>query len=870
MDPRVLRTLWPIFVAETREQLQAIGAAVLGLEQGGNDQSPEQLISLKRDVHSLKGSAASLGLSDIEQVVHAIEDGLARCESGQKLPGALVEVTLRGLSAIEAALNRGDAGEAPTVEALASVLAALGRKVDPAQVESPASPAERLRADGLKALDQLEVSLGRLCSPVLEDRPGAVREAVGLAESLKATAQTAGDAAIAGLASAAAAGFARMVEAGVTAGMAASEIAGSLVELRAALELVELRSVPDAAPAGVLPPPVFLPFDSPVAHEPPLPPVETHVAAPHAEPMATARSEGSRRSDMDRVVRVSVRTLDSLATQVEQLAAGRAQQLRRAEAHRELMEQTNQALLQLERAASQVALSGGGGPLEALRAGVGMVRGVQKRLLQLAQNVHREGEQLALVAQVVRDDLRDLRMVPASQMLEPLRRTVRELSSRLNKDVELVLGGGDVRIDRRIVDALKDPLLHLVRNALDHGVETAAARRAAGKPPTARLSVRVEPRGTRLGVVVEDDGSGLSPERVRSAAVRRGLLSEADAAKLTEMQAARLIFQPGFSTRDQVTETSGRGVGLDVVQSTATRLQGAVDVAFEAGHGTRFTIDLPLTLAGALGLLVRTGNMVVALPSDAVERVTRLAPADVGTVAGRVMARVDDEQLSFHALAEAIGMPRLPLALELGRMQTAMVLTLGGVRAVFAIDAVVGQQEIVVRPLGRHVAGVAHLAGAAVLDDGRLVPVLNAPELLRVAGAPLGRFTATELRRPPILVCDDSLTTRFAMKSLLEIAGYPVIAAADGEEAFGILERTPCQLVVSDWQMPRLDGIGLTRRIRAHPRLSRLPIILCTSLDSPEERAAGLEAGADGYLVKREVERGKLLDLVRQLLPSGA
>jgi two-component system chemotaxis sensor kinase CheA len=869
MDPRVLRTLWPIFAAETREQLQAIGAAVLGLEQGGTEQSPEQLIGLKRDVHSLKGSAASLGLSDIEQVVHAIEDGLSSCASGQKLPPALVEVTLRGLSAIEAALNRGDAGESPTVEALASVLAALGRKVDPAKVAPPSSPAERLRTEGFKALDQLEVSLGRLCSPVLEDRPGAVREAVSLAELLKAAAQSAGDASIAGLAGAAATGFARMVEAGVTAGMAASDIAGSLVELRAALELVELRSTPDATAGGALPPPVLLPFDSPVAHEP-LAPVESPVPAPHVEPVVTARSEGSRRSDMERVVRVSVRTLDSLATQVEQLSAGRAQQLRRAEAHRELMEQTNQALLQLERAASQVALSGGGGPLEALRAGVGMVRGVQKRLLQLAQNVHREGEQLALVAQVVRDDLRDLRMVPASQMLEPLRRTVRELCSRLNKDVELVLGGGDVRIDRRIVDALKDPLLHLVRNALDHGVEPAAARRAAGKPPTARLSVRVEPRGTRLGVVVEDDGAGLSPERVRAAAVSRGLLSEADAAKLSEMQAARLIFQPGFSTRDQVTETSGRGVGLDVVQSTATRLQGAVDVAFEAGHGTRFTIDVPLTLAGALGLLVRTGNMVVALPSDAVERVTRLAPADVGTVAGRVMARVDDEQLSFHALSEAIGMPRLPLALELGRMQTAMVLTLGGVRAVFAIDAVVGQQEIVVRPLGRHVAGVAHLAGAAVLDDGRLVPVLNAPELLRVAGAPLGRFTATELRRSPILVCDDSLTTRFAMKSLLEIAGYPVITAADGEEALGILERTPCQLVVSDWQMPRLDGIGLTRRIRSHPKLSRLPVILCTSLDSPEERAAGLDAGADGYLVKREVERGKLLDLVRQLLPSGS
>jgi two-component system, chemotaxis family, sensor kinase CheA len=840
MDPRVLRSLWPIFAAETREQLQTIGTAVLGLEQGTAEQAAEQLTALKREVHSLKGSAASLGLSDIEQLVHAIEDGLARCSPGHVPPPGLVDSTLRSLSAIEAALNRGDAGEPPAIEGLSSLLAGLGRRGLEQVAETKTRAPAHFRREGLQTLEKLEAALGRLCSPGLEDRPGAVWEAVGLAELLKAAASVAGMNAVESFASSIRAGFARMEEPGVGASVAASDIAGALVQLRGSLEALE-ESVPEP------------------------------VAAP-VEPEVTARSAaGRRQQDMDRAVRVSVRTLDSLALQVEQLAAGRAQQLRRAEAHRELMEQTNQALLQLERAAQQLALSGGGGgALESLRAGVGQVRGVQKQLLQLSKDVHREGEQLALVAQVVRDDLRDLRMVPASQMLEPLKRTVRELAARLGKDVELVLAGGDVRIDRRIVDVLKDPLQHLVRNALDHGLEATADRVAAGKSPRGQLTVRVEPRGTRLAVAVEDDGAGLSPERVRATAVRRGLLSEAEAAKLTDAQAARLVFEPGFSTREEVTETSGRGVGLDVVQSTATRLQGAVDIAFTPGQGTRFTIDLPLILAGALGLLVRAGNSVVAIPSDAVERVLRLAPVDVGTVAGHVVARVDDEQLPFHPLTVSLHMPRLPLALESGKPQTAMVLALAGVRAVFAIDAVVGQQEIVVRSLGRHLRSVSHLAGAAVLDDGSVVPVLNAPELLRVAATPVVLRAVTETRRPHILVCDDALTTRFAIKSLLEIAGYSVVTAGDGQEALGILERTPCQLVVSDWQMPRLDGIGLTKRIRAHPRLSHIPVILCTSLDSPQERAAGLEAGADGYLVKREVERGKLLDLVRQLLPTNA
>ena len=847
MDAQLLRSIWPVFSAETREQIQAIGSKVLGLEGPAQEREPDLLPSLKRLVHSLKGSAASLGLDDIERVVHAIEDGLSRFRPEERLPRDVVESMLRGLSAIEGAMARGDAGQSPGVDGLGPLLASLGHE---GATAVPAGGGGGGVVEGLDALESLEAALGALCSPDVPDRPGVVRTAVERARALRQAAESAGAEKVASLAEAAALGFTRMEPGGDAAGMAASDVAGTLVDLRAALE--------SAGGAGA---------------------VERAVEALRAVPPASsAEGSGVQASPSgvsqtgpgtaaDRTVRVSVKTLESLALQVELLLSGRAQQTRRGEAHRALMDGMHEVLLNLERASSQLVLSGGGPALEPLRTGVTLMRGLQKRLLELTKESHRDGEQLSLVAQVARDDLRDLRMVPASQVLEPLRRTVREVSARLNKEVTLELAGGDVRLDRRILDALKDPLLHLVRNAIDHGLESGAERRAVGKSETGKLTVRVEPRGTRIAVVVEDDGAGLSPERVRSTAVRRGLLTSEAAAKLTDMQAARLVFQPGFSTREQVTATSGRGVGLDVVQATAQRLQGSVDVDFRAGQGTRFTVDLPLTLAAALGLLVRTGTTVSAIPSDSVHRVLRLAPGDVGTVAGRVVARVDGEQLTFLSLAESIGLPRLPLALDSGKLQTAALLTVGEERVLFAIDEVVGQQEIVVRSLGRHVAGVRHLAGAAVLDDGRVVPVLNATELVRAA-RPETRSAATQGTRPRILVCDDALTTRFAMKSLLEIAGYPVVTAADGEEAWGVLERSQVQLVVSDWQMPRLDGVGLARRIKSHPTLHRTPIILVTSLDSPEDRAAGLEAGADGYLVKREVERGKLLELVRQLLPA--
>jgi len=846
MDPQLLRSIWPVFSAETREQIQAIGAKVLGLEGPSREREADLLPSLKRLVHSLKGSAASLGLDDIEQVVHAIEDGLAHIEPDTGLPRAAVESMLRGLSGIEAAMARGDAGEAPQVDGLSALLKLLGREVS---VPEPTAAASGLSSKGLEALDFLEASLGALCSPDVPDRAAVVRKAMERARALRASAQESGATRLATLSESAALGFARMEPGGDEASLAASDVAGTLVELRAQLEEGGARNMARTVDAlRAVPAPT--PADS---------------ATPSAQ--AQAPREETRGTTADHTVRVAVKTLESLALQVELLVAGRAQQARRSEGYRALSDGTHEVLRHLERASSQLTLAGGGPALESLRSGVALMRTMQKRLLEVSREAHRDGEQLALVAQVARDDLRDLRMVPASQLLEPLRRTVREVSTRLGKDVALELTGGDVRLDRRILDALKDPLLHLVRNAIDHGLESPEERRAAGKSETGRLTVRVEPRGARIGMIVEDDGYGLSPERVRATAVRRGLLSEEEAGKLTDAQAARLVFQPGFSTREQVTATSGRGVGLDVVQATAARLQGSVDVEFWAGRGTRFTVDLPLSLASALGLLVRTGTTVSAIPSDSVERVLRLKPEDVGTVAGRVVARVDGGQLTFLPLAEAIGLPRLPLAIESGQVQTAALVVVGGDKVLYAIDEVVGQQEIVVRSLGKHLQSVRHLAGAAVLDDGRVVPVLNAPELVRAA-RPETRSTGTEARRPRILVCDDALTTRFAMKSLLEIAGFPVVTAADGEEAWGVLERTSCQLVVSDWQMPRLDGIGLARRIKSHPTLHSTPIILVTSLDSPEDRAAGLEAGADGYLVKREVERGKLLELVRQLLPT--
>jgi two-component system chemotaxis sensor kinase CheA len=622
------------------------------------------------------------------------------------------------------------------------------------------------------------------------------------------------------------AGFPRLAAGGAEAARAAASLAGDLVDLRQRLEQAP------AAPAQA---------------------AATGAAA--AEPHRPA----------DKSIRVLTSTLDSLARQLELLALSEARHARRAREVAAAEAGAREVVRQLEQALQALRLAEAGEERPAVEAAVARLRTLGGELRRLAQDGQREAEAQRLAGAVLREDLRALRMVPAALMLEPIRRVVRDVAGRLGKRVDVEVAGGDVKLDRRIVDELRDPLLHLVRNAVDHGVEGPEARRAAGKPEAGRLVVRLEPRGSRVGLVIEDDGRGLDLAAVKASAVRKGLLTADAAARLGDADAARLIFLPGFSTAAAVTEISGRGVGLDVVQSTVVRLGGAVDVSSVPGRSTRFDLELPLTLAATAAILFRVGRDLAALSADAVERVLLLGPGDVGTVAGRATVEVGGGQVPFAWLSRLLGLaPGRPAP----KAQPALVLALGAQRAVVAVDEVLGQQEVVVAALGARAARATHLAGASVLDDGRVVGVLNAAEVVRRVQPAMQRVQATAATR--VVVADDSLTTRTAMKALLEMAGYQVAAAGDGEEAFQLVRDQGAALVVSDVQMPRLDGLGLTGRLKGDPRLRAIPVILVTSLDTPEDRAAGLAAGADGYLVKREVERGKLLELVRQLLPGGA
>lgn len=859
MGRGLLEQIWPIFSAEAREQLAAISDGVMNLE---DDPRSGALDLVRRTAHSLKGSAGSLGLEDLETLAHAMEGSLSKYDPAEGLSRAAVQATLEAVHAIEEALARGDAGGEARVPRLPELLAALGGKqpalaaasapAAPPAAPSPAAAPPPARPSPTVALvGQLEEACASLVTPL---EPAARKAAAdGAVDVARRLVELAGPEAP--LCVRIAQAFAELGEGGPEGARAAARIAGDLVDLRQALE--GAGNGGDATPT---PPDSSLPAPVPIEI---LNPDAATLAEHSTEASTPAETSAVAQVPSEKSIRVLASAMDSIARQLELLSLAESRHARRAREVREAGAVLRAVLRDLERAGLVLRL-GGAEQLGALAPALGRLRGVAGDLSRIGRDGQRDADAQRLTGTVLREDLRAMRMVPAGVALEPLRRAVRDLAGRLGKEVDLVLSGAEVRLDRRVVDELRGPLLHLVRNSVDHGLETPDVRRAAGKPPRGRLQVRVEPRGTRVGVTVEDDGAGLDIAAVRTAAVQKGLITAEAAARLPDDEAARLVFEAGLSTASSVTEISGRGIGLDVVHDTVVRLQGTVGIAFRPGRWTRFDLEVPLTLAAAASLLFRFGREVAALPADTVERVLLLTDGDLGTVAGRASVKVGGAQIPYAPLASLLGSAAAPG--ERSRLRPALVVAAGGQRVALGVEELLGQQDLVVNALGTRLASVPHLSGAAVLDDGQVIGVLAAPELVRRAQPAAAQ--AGEAGPVRVIVADDSLTTRAAMKALLEIAGYAVLPAADGEEALQLLGAPGAQLVVSDVQMPGLDGLGLTRRIKADPRLRATPVVLVTSLDAPEDRAAGLEAGADGYLVKREVERGKLLELVRQLLPS--
>ncbi len=508
--------------------------------------------------------------------------------------------------------------------------------------------------------------------------------------------------------------------------------------------------------------------------------------------------------------------------------------------------------------------------------------GAEARLLSLGDDLERVADQSERLATRARLDARSLsrsldevmgrargiRMRPFAEACEALPRVVRDLSEASAKEVTLRLDGRDVEADRVVLDGLREALLQLVRNAVVHGIETPEQRLAAGKQRRGTVRVHAELRGDRLFVTVADDGAGLDANAIRATLIRRGITPPEAARDLAEA-----LFEGRLSTSAEATTVSGRGVGLDIVRAACARMGGRVDVTWDPGQGSSFQLDCPVTLASLRALLVSVASHRVAIPVVGVDRAARVDRRELTALEGRAMIVTPEGPVPIVPLGRLLAIGEGPPTSD---VLTLVLLRAGPRRLAVAVDELLEVRDLGIRPLPAGAGEVAFVRGAALLETGEVVLVMD-PVALVAAGLSQEAGTNVKLAEPQsaaptssrVLVVDDSITTRTLERSILEAAGYEVLTAVDGSDGWRVLQAQGCDLVVADIEMPRMDGFALCEAIRASRRFAELPIVLVTARERPEDRARGLEAGADAYIAKSSFDQKNLLETILQLLGEG-
>ena len=502
-----------------------------------------------------------------------------------------------------------------------------------------------------------------------------------------------------------------------------------------------------------------------------------------------------------------------------------------------------------------------------------IVEQCQQELSQRASEVDEFGWRMGHLAQRLYDTALACRMRPFGDGVGGLARMVRDLGRSLGKQVRLEIEGESTQVDRDILEKLDAPLTHLLRNAVDHGIEMPASRVAAGKPPEGLIRLSARHAAGMLLIELSDDGAGISPERLRGEVVRRKLASPETASRLTEAELLEFLFLSGFSTRGEVTEISGRGVGLDVVQTMVRQLRGAVRIHQQAGQGTRFMLEMPLSLSVVRSLLVEVQDEIYAFPLAYVNHALQVRAEDIEQLEGHQHFRFMGRQIGLVSARQI-----LSAAEPAPFSETVCVVLVGDHDRLYgiAVDRYVGERTLVVQPLDPRLGKVQDVMAGSLMDDGTPLLILDVEDMLRsvqklVEGGRLARVdgpgaSAQARRRKRVLVVDDSLTVRELERKLLLNRGFDVAVAVDGMDGWNMLRSEPFDLVVTDVDMPRMDGIELVSCIKADPGLQSLPVMVVSYKDREEDRRRGLDAGADYYLAKGSFHDDALLDAVEDLI----
>jgi two-component system chemotaxis sensor kinase CheA len=787
------RQLMPTYLEELHDHIQALNNNLLALEKESlqQDERLEELQSILRTVHSLKGASRSMNMDLIESVCHHLEDVIAGIRDNCiDLDESLFVLLFKTADGIDEAGKR--LGREQTLDD--SVLLLLDQALELAA-----------------SANQLETTVGTISTP------GNLSELSSQPLSKSHPDST-------------------MIQA----------------------------SVPAAASDYI---------SEPCSGDPSTKPVSTLAAdKQHGTPLKTSTT-----------LRIHAEKLDSLLTQSgELLVAHRRVESRLADitSLRESVAMWRAEWREVERPLRRFAYAGrqnAGDPLgptaltlshrtrTILERMSDHLMSLEKSLERLTATTSADNRVLATTCEAVNADVHRARMLPFADACNGLERVVRDLAVRTGKHAKLVIEGEEVELDRSILEGIRDPLLHLVRNAVDHGIESPDERLAASKSPEATIKVAAALRGSRVEVTVSDDGRGLDLVRIREKVAKKGLPQPHD-----DRELARAIFLPGFSTATMVTDVSGRGVGLDVVQKQIDSLHGIVDLSFETGRGTQFTLTVPLTLTTIRCILMEVAEQAYALATANVRQIIRFCPDQMRSIGGRNVFMLGDAPVPIVDLCEILGLSGLTKRPSQSNL-TAVIVSASDHKIGFVVDNVLAEQEVLVKTLGPRMRRLRHVCGASLLPSRHVAPVLNATSLVRAA---LGRASTQPLEQPlsntkehsHLLVVEDCLTTRTLMKSILENSSYHVTTAVDGKDAWKRLSTSKVDLVVSDVDMPGMNGFELASAIRKSPTYQSLPVILVTARETDEDKARGVQSGANAYLVKSGFDQQHLLETIQQLL----
>ena len=795
-----------LFRLEAESQTEILSAGILSIEQSEN--SPQTIESLMRAAHSLKGAARIVNLDPAVRVAHALEDVFIAAGEGRiTVTASDTDLLLSSVDFLSGIAVTEDAGEATW----------LGR-------------ADTLVAD-LNSLVRKESGSQTRSAPAASIPPVAPPPQPAEAGSpAPATADSA-----------------------PPSDLTAEKSLPSNVQPTANAQPPQRSASSPAGPSAEVPP----------------------SAAPIAEP-PRPRASTAEIDEEERVVRVSAGSLSRLVGLAGESLV-EARQLRPFVDSllllRSLQTELCDAVTRVEDDLRSMNVGGSSSQkigVETLRqqAGHGLER--LSQLIESFESFARRNEDLS---ERLHREVIFSRMRPLADGIHGFPRLVRDLARQLGKHVRLEIRGDQTGVDRDILDKLEAPLSHLIRNAVDHGMESPDDRAAAGKPAGGTIVLEAGHRAGNLTIVISDDGRGIDVEALRRRIVDRQLVTETVAGRLSEAELLEFLFLPGFSTRNAVSEISGRGVGLDVVQTMVKAVGGSVRVATEPGQQTSFTLQLPITMSVIRALLVDIGGEPYAFPLTRIDQILTASRDDLATIEGRDYVEYDERAIGLVHATDVLGIPQTNQQPEL---LPVVVVGDHGQRFGMVVDAFLGERDLEVRPLDPRLGKVPDISSASVLENGDPVLIIDVEDLVRsidslltgrgISPIDAAREELASNRVKRVLVVDDSITVRELERQLLQSRGYQVDVAVDGRDGWNAFRSTPYDLVVSDIDMPRMDGIGLVTLIKTDAQRSHVPVVIVSYKDREEDRLRGLEAGATRYLTKSSFHDETFLDTIAELI----